>query len=73
LYKIAIQSFTVTFPCVYVYNPNWFIPSIFLLSTLVPFLQVWKFCIHSCIESTSVIQTFLTSVFYPPSPISDLP
>jgi hypothetical protein len=29
----------VTFSCIYIYcNPNWFIPSIFLLSSLVPFL-----------------------------------
>jgi hypothetical protein len=31
-------SFLVTFPCTYEYNSNLFIASIFLLSTLVPFL-----------------------------------
>jgi hypothetical protein len=49
------------------YNPNWFISSIFLLSTLVPFLwwfqQVLKFYIYSCIGSTSTIFTFLVSFF----------
>jgi hypothetical protein len=40
------------------YNPNLFISSSFLLSTLILlwwFLQVWKFYIHSWIESTLVI------------------
>jgi hypothetical protein len=57
------------------YNPNWVI-SIFLLSTLVPFLwwfqQVQKFYIHSCIGSESIILTFLASFFYPPSLVCDL-
>jgi hypothetical protein len=45
------------------YNLNWYIHSIFLLSILVPFLW-WKFYIHSCIESTPPIFTFLASFFY---------
>jgi hypothetical protein len=60
------------------YIPNWSIPSVFLLSTIVPslwlFQQVWKFFMHSCIENISTIFTFLTFFFYPPpSPISNLP
>jgi hypothetical protein len=54
--------------CMY-YNPNWFI-SIFLLSTIVSFFwwlqQVKKSSIHSWIESTSTIFTFLTSFFHLP-------
>jgi hypothetical protein len=51
------------------YSPVWFI-SIFLLSTLAPFLWYFPwvkiFYIHSCIESTSTIFTFLISFFYSP-------
>jgi hypothetical protein len=28
----------VIFPCIHVFNPNWFIFSMFLHSTLIPFL-----------------------------------
>jgi hypothetical protein len=39
---IYIGCFIVTFPYIYIYyNPNWFIPSIFLLYSLIPFL--WYF------------------------------
>jgi hypothetical protein len=39
LFKIAIQGVSLCYFYVYMYyNPNWFIPFIFLLSTLVPFL-----------------------------------
>jgi hypothetical protein len=59
------------------YNLNWFISSIFLLSTLAPFLWwfqlVLKFYIHSSIEGTSTIFTFFTSFFYPTPLICDLP
>jgi hypothetical protein len=59
------------------YNPNWFIFSIFLHSTLLPslwwFQLIYKFYIHSCIESTSTIFTFLFSFFYPISLVGDLP
>jgi hypothetical protein len=63
---------------VYMYcSFTWFISSIFLLSTLVPFLWlfqlVYKFYIHSCIASTSTIFIFLTSSSYPPSLVCDLP
>jgi hypothetical protein len=58
------------------YNPNWFI-SIFLHSTLVPFLWwfqlVWECYIHSCIESMSTIFKFLVSFFSPTPPVHDLP
>jgi hypothetical protein len=40
VYDGCIGSFIVTFPYIY-YTPNWFLPSIILLSTLVPFL--WRF------------------------------
>jgi hypothetical protein len=65
LFKIAIQGISLWHFHVYMYyNLNWFIPSIFLLSILVPFLwwfqQVQKICIYSCIENTSVIFTFST-------------
>jgi hypothetical protein len=58
------------------YNPNWFIFSIFLHSTLVPFLWcfqlVLEFYIHSCIENIST--TFiLVSFFYPTFLVCDLP
>jgi hypothetical protein len=56
---------------------NWFIPSIFLLCTLVPLLwwfqQVWILYIHSCIESSSTIFMFFTSFFYPPSVVCNFP
>jgi hypothetical protein len=39
LYEIIIQKVSLWCFHVYMYyNPSWFIPSIFLLSTLVPFL-----------------------------------
>jgi hypothetical protein len=42
LFKIAIQEVSLWYFHVYMYyNPNWFIPSIFLLSMLIPFL--WWF------------------------------
>jgi hypothetical protein len=64
LFKIATQRVSMWHFHVYMYyNPNWFISSIFLLSTLVSFLwwfqQFLKFYIHSCTESTSTIFTFL--------------
>jgi hypothetical protein len=70
---VKMTFLSVSFPhvraCVYCI-PNWFI-SIFFLSTLVPFLwwfqQVKKFYIHSCIDSTSTIFTFLISFFYTPT------
>jgi hypothetical protein len=47
--------------CMY-YSPNCFITSIFLLTTLVPFLWWYQlfytFYIHSCIKSTLTIFTF---------------
>jgi hypothetical protein len=62
LFKVAIQGY---FHVHMYYNPNWFIPSIFLLSALVLFLrwfqQILKFYIHSWIESPSAIFTFFTS------------
>jgi hypothetical protein len=71
LFKIATQGLSLWDFQAYVhYSLIWFISSIFLLSTLVPFLWwfqlVLKFSIHSSIESTSTIFTFLTSFFYPP-------
>jgi hypothetical protein len=56
LFKIPIQGVSLWYFHVYMYyNLNWFIPPIFLLSTLVFFLwwlqKVSKFYIH--IESTS--------------------
>jgi hypothetical protein len=40
LCKLSIQRVSSWHFHVYTYyNPNWFIPSIFLLSTLVPFLR----------------------------------
>jgi hypothetical protein len=42
LFKIPIQSVSLWhFHAYMYYNPNWFIPFIFLFSTLVPFL--WWF------------------------------
>jgi hypothetical protein len=78
LFKIVIQGVSLWYFHVYMYyNPNLFISSIFLLSTLVSFLwwfqQVKKFCINSHIGSISTIFTFLTSFFYLPSLICDLP
>jgi hypothetical protein len=63
LLKISIQRVLLWKFHVYMYyNPNWFIPSIFLLSILVLFLwwfqQVLKFYIYSCIESISPIFNF---------------
>jgi hypothetical protein len=59
------------------YCPIWFTSSIFLLSTL-DFFLCWfqsdqKFYIHSCIESTSTIFTFLMSFFYSAPLVCDLP
>jgi hypothetical protein len=52
-------------------------PLFFFLSTLVLLLwwfqQFKKVYIHSCIESTSTIFTFLTSFFYPTYLVCDLP
>jgi hypothetical protein len=66
----------MTFLLVYI-SKNQFISFIFLLSVLVPFLwcfqHIWKFCVHSYIENMSTTFTFLTSFFYPPSLICDLP
>jgi hypothetical protein len=55
LFKIATQGVSLWHFHLYMYcNPNWFISSIFPLSTLVLFFwwfqQVWKFYINSCIE-----------------------
>jgi hypothetical protein len=65
--------------CVHIfmfYTPKWVIPSISLLSTMVPFLwrfpQVWMFHIHIHIESTSTIFIFMLFIKPPPT-ISVLP
>jgi hypothetical protein len=68
LLEIAIQGVSLWYfhVCMY-HNLNEFIPCIFFLSTLVPFLlwfqKILKFYIHSCIGSTSTIFTFLNSFF----------
>jgi hypothetical protein len=58
------------------YSPIWFISSIFLLSTLVPFLwwlqMLYKFYIHSYMQSTSTILISFTSFFYPLSYVTSL-
>jgi hypothetical protein len=36
--RLLYRCFILTFPCIYIKNLNWFIPSVFLLSTLVLFL-----------------------------------
>jgi hypothetical protein len=77
LFKIATQGVSLWHFHVYMYyNQNWFISSTFL-STLVSFLQwfqqVSKLYTHSHTESTSTIFIFLTSFFYPPTLICDLP
>jgi hypothetical protein len=68
LLKIALQGVSLWHFHVYMYySSNRFMPSIFLLSTLVSFLQwlqqVKKFYIYSCIKSTSLIFTLLSSFF----------
>jgi hypothetical protein len=58
------------------YNWNWFIScfSPFYLSPfLMGILTGLKILYSSCVGSTSTIFTFLTSFFYPPSLICDLP
>jgi hypothetical protein len=64
LFKIAIQGISLLHFHVHMYyNLNWFMPSIFLFSTLVPvllwFQQVKNLYIHSCIGNTSNLFTFL--------------
>jgi hypothetical protein len=70
LFKIATLRVSLWHFHVYMYyNSIWFISSIFLLSTLVPFLWLFqlvlKFYTHPCTKSTSAIFTFLTAFFYP--------
>jgi hypothetical protein len=66
--KIATQGVSLRHFHEYMYySLNWFIFSIFLLSTLVPFLcfqQVFKFYNDSCIESTPTMFIFLVTFFY---------
>jgi hypothetical protein len=65
VFKIAIQEVSLWYFHVYMYyNLNWFTPSIFLLSTLVPFFMVisTSLKIHSCIGSTSTIFTLWISL-----------
>jgi hypothetical protein len=75
LFKITAQGVSLWHFHMYIYySPIWFNSSIFLHSTLVPFLCWFQFKIfHSCIESASTIFTFLTSFFYPPPLVCDLP
>jgi hypothetical protein len=48
LFKIATQGVSLWHFHVYIYyNPNWFISTIFLLSTLVPFLWWFQQWIHN--------------------------
>jgi hypothetical protein len=77
-FKIATQGVSLWHFHLFVYySLIWFISSIFLLSTLILFLWwfwlVLKVYIHSCIESTSTIFTFLASFFYSALRIYDLP
>jgi hypothetical protein len=79
IYNGYTGSFIVLFSCIYIYMkkiwkniyyaPNWFITSIFLLSTLVPFLwwfqQVWIFYIHTCIERISTFTLSSSSLSLP--------
>jgi hypothetical protein len=77
LFMISIQRISLWHfhGCMYCI-PNWFIPSIFLLFTLVLlwwFKNILKLNIHSCIENISPISTFFTSFFYLLPPIRALP
>jgi hypothetical protein len=43
LFKLATQGVSLWYVHIYIYyNPNWYISSTFLLSTLVPFLWLTK-------------------------------
>jgi hypothetical protein len=68
------EGFITLFLCVYMfYTSNWFISSIILLTTPLPFLwwlpQVSVFHIHSCIESTSSIFILFAVFIYLPHPV----
>jgi hypothetical protein len=79
LFKITIQGVSLWQLHIYVYyNPNWFITSIFSPFYLSLFLTVistnfkilYSFLYRKCINH---ILNFLTSFFYPFSPVIDLP
>jgi hypothetical protein len=68
-YKIAIQRVSLWHIHIFVYyNSNWFISSVFPISTLVSFLR-W-FHIHSCIESTSTTFTLTSCLSHMWPPLS---
>jgi hypothetical protein len=76
--KVVTQEVSLFYFHVYMYcNPNWFLSSNFLRSTLVPLLwwfrSIWDFCIHSCIESIWTIFKFLVSFSYSTPPACGLP
>jgi uncharacterized membrane protein len=78
LFKIDIQAVSLSHFHVYkYYNPNLFNPSIFLLSTLVPFHGDFSSFKNSVfilyVESTSTMFTFLTYFFCLPSLLCDFP
>jgi hypothetical protein len=58
----------MTFPCIYVLYPELVHPlhfsPFYLTFLLMVISKVWKFYIHSCIESTSPIFTIFISFFY---------
>jgi hypothetical protein len=75
LFKIATHGiFYWHFHVCMYYNPNWFISSIFLLSTLVLFLW-WSPCLkilYSFLYREYINYIHLLNFFYPPSLICDL-
>jgi hypothetical protein len=82
LFKVTVQGASLWHFHIYIYiyiyiyyNLNWFIPLFFSFLSYSAFYGDFYSLkiLHSWIESTSTIITFLTSIFYPPFIICDLP